>query len=714
MPKIVIDGVEIEVPDGTTVLQACEMAGKEIPRFCYHERLSVAGNCRMCLVEVSGIPKPMASCALSVNDLRPGPNGEPPQVFTDSKVTRRARQGVMEFLLINHPLDCPICDQGGECDLQDQAMGYGRGESRFREPKRAVEDRYISPLIKTVMTRCIKCTRCVRFIADVAGVGDLGAIGRGEDVEISTYLDAALDTELAGNIVDLCPVGALTNAAYAFRARPWELTRTETIDAMDGMGCNIRIDAKFDRIMRILPRLHEDINEEWISDKTRHVWDGLQNRRIDRPWIRENGTFREATWEEAFARIAEAFPKDAPERAAAIAGDLVAAEEAFTLKRLMSALGVASVDCRPAHVPLGRAGGRAGWLFNPRIAGLEKADAILLVGCNPRLEASVLNTRIYRAWFDRDVPVALIGEEADLPYEYKHLGETPDILLQLAEGRHPFMETLSRAHHPVIMLGMGALMRPDGAAIWSAAARVALAAGAVSGEWNGFAVLHATAGLVGALEASCLPGEGGRDTAGILAAADEGEIGFVWLLGADELDMKRLQKAFVVYQGSHGDAGAEHADVVLPGATYAEKDVTYVNMEGRPQMTARAVLPPGEAREDWAILRRAAEVLGADVGFYTLQELRARLYETAPHLARIDAIQPADPAGVEAVAALGGEVAENVALGSCVHDFWLTNPVARASAVMRRMSALRRGQDGDGGAAGGQDGENGGNREAAE
>ncbi len=705
MPKLKIDGELIEVPDGTTVLQACEMAGKEIPRFCYHERLSVAGNCRMCLVEVKGIPKPMASCALSVNDLRPGPNGEPPEVFTESEVTRRARQGVMEFLLINHPLDCPICDQGGECDLQDQAMGYGRGESRFREPKRAVEDRYISPLVKTVMTRCIKCTRCVRFIADVAGVGDLGAIGRGEDVEISTYLDAAIDTELAGNIVDLCPVGALTNAAYAFRARPWELTKTETVDAMDGMGCNIRIDAKFDRIMRILPRLHEDINEEWISDKTRHVWDGLQNRRLDRPWIRENGRFREATWEEAFTKIAEAFPKDAPEKAAAIAGDLVAAEEAFALKRLMAALGVASVDCRPPHVPLGNAGGRAGWLFNPTIAGLDEADAILLVGCNPRFEASVLNTRIHRAWFDRDVPVALIGEKADIPYEYSHLGETPDILLELAVGRHPFLETLKAARRPVIMLGLGALMRPDGAAIWSATAQVAQAAGAVSADWNGFAVLHATAGLVSALEAGCLPDAGGRDTAGILAAAAAGEVSFVWLLGADEIDMAPLKEAFVVYQGSHGDAGAEAADVILPGATYAEKEVTYVNMEGRPQMTARAVLPPGEAREDWAILRRAADALGVDVGFDTMDALRARLYEQAPHLARIDEITPADPAGVAEVAGLGGEVAGGVALGSCVHDFWLTNPIARASRVMQQMSALRRSESDDA---------DGGNREAAE
>ncbi len=689
MPKLIVDGREIEVPDGTTLMQACEMAGAEIPRFCYHERLSIAGNCRMCLVEVKGAPKPMASCALSVNDLRPGPNGEPPEVFTDSEVTRKARRGVMEFLLINHPLDCPICDQGGECDLQDQAMGYGRGVSRFCEPKRAVEDRYISPLIKTVMTRCIKCTRCVRFIADVAGIGDLGAIGRGENIEITTYLDAALDTELQGNVVDLCPVGALTSAPHAFRARPWELRKTETIDVMDAMGSNIRIDAKFDRLMRIQPRLHEDINEEWISDKTRHVWDGLQARRLDRPWIRDNGKLREATWDEAFARIREAFPKDEPHKAAAIAGDLVAAEEAFALKRLMESLGVASVDCRPAHVPLGEVGGRAGYLFNATIAGIDEADAILLIGTNPRYEASVLNTRIHRAWFDRDVPIALIGKAIDSPYEYAHIGETPDKLLELAAGKGDFFSVLKDAKRPLVVLGMGALMRPDARAIWGAAARLARECGAVGAEWNGFSVLHLAAGLVGALDAGCLPGEGGRDTAAIIDGAKAGEVSFLWLQGADEIDVPALGEAFVVYVGSHGDAGAHRADVILPGATHAEKDAIFVNMEGRPQMTCRAILPPGEAREDWAILRRASEELGARLDFDTMGELRAKLFEAAPWLAHLDALEKADPAAIADIAALEGDIADRVPLETPVADFWLTNPVARASRIMNEMSRLR-------------------------
>ncbi len=689
MPKLIVDGKEIEVADGTTLLQACEMAGAEIPRFCYHERLSIAGNCRMCLVEVKGAPKPMTSCALSVNDLRPGPNGEPPEVFTNSEVTRRSRKGVMEFLLINHPLVCPLCDQGGECDLQDQAMEYGMDHSRFHEAKRGVENREIGSLIKTGMARCIKCTRCVRFIADVAGTGDLGAIGRGENIEITTYLDAALETELQGNLVDLCPVGALLSKPYLFKARPWELTKTQSIDVMDAMGCNIRVDTKFDRILRILPALHEDINEEWISDKTRHVWDGLAARRLDHPWVRENGKLRPASWDEAFAKIAENFPSSEPAKAAGIAGDLVAAEEAFAFKALMEALGVANVDCRPAHVPLGEAGGRAGYLFNATIAGIDEADAILIIGANPRYEASVLNTRVYRAWAERDVPVALLGEKADLPYSYEHLGEKPDVLLELAAGKGAFLDVLKKAKKPLVMLGMGALMRPDARAIWGAAAKIAQESGAVSDEWNGFSVLHTAAGLVGALDAGCLPGEGGLDTAGIINAAKAGEVSFVWLLGADEVDVSALGEAFVVYTGSHGDAGAHRADVILPGAAYTEKDVTYVNMEGRPQMTSKALLPPGEAREDWKILRAASDALGKPLSFNTIEELRAQMFKTAPHLAKLDTIEKADAAGVAEVAKLTGDVAERVALGSAVADFWLTNPVARASKIMNGLSMER-------------------------
>ncbi len=689
MPKLIVDGREIEVADGTTLLQACEMAGAEIPRFCYHERLSIAGNCRMCLVEVKGAPKPMTSCALSVNDLRPGPDGEPPQVFTNSDVVRKARKGTMEFLLINHPLVCPLCDQGGECDLQDQAQYYGAGQGRFHEPKRGVENREIGNLIKTGMARCIKCTRCVRFIADVAGIGDLGAIGRGENIEITTYLDAALETELQGNIVDLCPVGALMSKPYLFKARPWELTKTPSIDVMDAMGSNIRIDTRFDRILRILPRLHEDINEEWISDKTRHVADGLAARRLDHPWVRDNGKLRRASWDEALQRIADAFPKDEPGRAAGIAGDLVAAEEAFAFKALMNALGVANVDCRPAHVPLGEVGGRAGYLFNATIAGIDEADAILIIGANPRFDAAVLNTRIFRAWNERDVPVALIGEKADLPYSHEHLGEKPDVLLAMADGRAAYLDILKAATRPLIILGMGALMRPDAKALWGAAARIARACGAAGEKWNGFSILHTAAGLVGALDAGCLPGEGGRDTAAIINGARDGELSFVWLLGADEVDTAALGEAFVVYTGSHGDAGAHRADVILPGAAYTEKDMTWVNMEGRPQMSCKATLPPGAAREDWAILRDAAGALGVSLPFGTIGELRAQMFKTAPHLASLDTVARAEAAGLEEVAKLGGDVAERVVIGAPVVDFFLTNPIARASRVMNECSAWR-------------------------
>ena len=697
MPKVKIDGQLIEVPDGTTLLQACEMAGKEVPRFCYHERLSVAGNCRMCLVEVKGMPKPMASCALSVNDLRPGPDGEPPEVFTESEVARKARHGVLEFILINHPLDCPICDQGGECDLQDQALGYGRGESRFREAKRAVDERYISPLIKTIMTRCIKCTRCVRFIADVAGLGDLGATGRGENVEITTYLDAALNTELAGNIADICPVGALTHAPYAYHARPWELSKTETIDVMDGMGSNIRVDAKFDRILRILPRLHEDINEEWISDKTRHAWDGLRNRRLDTPWVRDDdGRLRQAGWEEALQRIAKHFPKDAPQQAAALSGPFVAAEEALALKRLMTALGVASTDCRPEHVKLGEAGGRAGYLFNATIAGIDEADAILLIGSNPRFEASVLNTRIHRAWFERDVPVGLIGAPIDVTYDYTHIGESGAALAELAAGKGAFAGVLKQAQKPLIIVGLGALMRPDGEAIRALAAKLALDCGAVSDGWNGFGVLHTDMGLVSALEAGFLPGESGRDTAAILRGAQEGEISFVWLAGVDDIDMARLGEAFVVYQGSHGDAGAARADVILPAAAWTEKNVTYVNMEGRPQLALRAVLPPGEAKEDLALIAAVAQALGVgDAVPDTPAAARRMLYETAPHLANIDAIEPAETEALKELAARAGEAEPGKApLTSHITDFWLSNAIARSSHIMQRMSAIMQGAQG--------------------
>jgi NADH-quinone oxidoreductase subunit G len=684
MPRLKIDGVEIEAESGTTLLQACESAGAEIPRFCYHERLSIAGNCRMCLVEVKGIPKPQASCAMSVNDLRPGPNGEPPEVFTRSKMVKKAREGVMEFLLINHPLDCPICDQGGECDLQDQAMAYGIDKNRYAENKRAVENKDIGPLVKTEMTRCIQCTRCVRFTTEVGGVEEMGAIGRGEDMEITTYLDRAMSSELQGNVIDLCPVGALTSKPYEFKARPWELRKTETIDVMDAVGCNIRVDARGREVMRILPRTHDDVNEEWISDKTRFVWDGLRTQRLDTPYIREIGQLRPATWPEAFARIAQKLKATDPARIGIVIGDLQSVEEMHAMKTLANALGIASIDCRQDGSALGQRGGRTGYLFNSTIAGIEAADSILLVGSNPRIEAAVLNARIRKRWLRGGCAISAIGERADLTYRYTYLGAGPDSLAKFVETAVP------RGERPMVIVGAGAIGRPDGAGVLALAAQAALKLGAVREGWNGFNVLHHAAGRVGGLDVCALPGPGGKSTREILEGAREGDIDVVYLFGADEIDGSDLGDAFVIYQGSHGDAGAHRADVILPGAAYPEKSGIYVNTEGRPQLAQRATFPPGEAREDWAILRALSEALGHTQPWNSIDELRADLFRAAPHLARLNQITPADPAGISELAA-GSAGVTHQPFVSPIADFYLTNPIARASRTMAQCSALKRG-----------------------
>jgi NADH-quinone oxidoreductase subunit G len=686
MTVLKVDGKEIEVPDHYTLLQAAEEAGAEVPRFCFHERLSIAGNCRMCLVEVKGgPPKPAASCAMGVRDLRPGPNGELPEVFTNTPMVRKAREGVMEFLLINHPLDCPICDQGGECDLQDQAMAYGVDASRYHENKRAVEDKYIGPLVKTIMTRCIHCTRCVRFTTEVAGISELGATGRGEDMEITTYLEQAMTSELQGNVIDLCPVGALTSKPYAFQARPWELTKTESIDVMDAVGSAIRVDTRGREVMRILPRINEWVNEEWISDKTRFVWDGLRTQRLDRPYVRRKGKLTPANWSEAFAAIKDAVAKSNGEKIGAIAGDLASVEEMYALKQLMASLGSANIDCRQDGAALDPALGRASYIFNPTIEGIEDADALLIVGANPRFEASVLNARIRKRWRMGEFPVGVIGEAVDLRYDYEHLGAGPETLKELAEGGHKFLSVLKKAKRPMIIVGQGALARTDGAAILSQAAKVAEACKAVSSDWNGLAVLHTSAARVGGLDIGFVPGEGGKDMAAMMGAMD-----VLFLLGADEFEMDRIGDAFTVYIGTHGDAGAHRADVILPGATYTEKSGTYVNTEGRVQMTNRAGFAPGDAREDWAILRALSDVLGHKLPFDSLQQLRAALYGDFPHLARIDEIEAGDPADVAAIAKKGGRV-NKAAFASPVKDFYLTNPIARASAIMAECSALARG-----------------------
>ncbi|PHR60326.1 MAG: NADH-quinone oxidoreductase subunit G [Robiginitomaculum sp.] len=669
--KVNIDGTEYEMPGYYTLMQACEEAGAEIPRFCYHERLSVAGNCRMCLVEWVGAPKPMASCAMSLNDLRPNRDGSPADIRTNTATVKKAREGVMEFLLINHPLDCPICDQGGECDLQDQAVGYGRSMTRYDEDKRAVEEKNMGPLVKTNMTRCIQCTRCVRFITEVAGVEELGLVNRGENAEITTYLQANLTSELSGNVIDLCPVGALTSRPYAFNARPWELRKTESIDVMDAVGSAIRVDARGSEVMRILPRLNEEINEEWISDKTRFVWDGLKRQRLDKPYIRVNGRLRPASWDDALAVVAKRLKGD-PDRIGAIAGDLADMESIKALKDLMESLGIRSMDCRQDGAQLGEQG-RGGYIFNSGIAGIDQADAILLVGTNPRLEAPIINARIRKAWLDGGAEIGVVGSASDLTYPYAHLGDGPDVLDELAKKRHPFTKAMRDAKRPMIIIGMDALKRSDGAQILRAVGKLAAEWKLVQGDWNGFNVLHDAAARVGALDLGFLPRKNGMDTSAMLKAADKGDLDTLFLLGADELDMTKTGKSFVIYLGSHGDAGAHRADVVLPGLAYTEKNATYANTEGRWQQTRAAVSPKGDAKEDWKILRALSDAVGRTLPYDDVAALRATFPQNEPTKLELAKLGKA-----------GKIKAKSLAPKS--NSFWFTNPIARASEIMAQCA----------------------------
>ena len=668
MPKLTVNDIEVEVEDGATVLHACEAANVEIPRFCYHDRLSIAGNCRMCLVDMERAPKPIASCAM--------PAGEGMVIRTDTDRVKKARQGVMEFLLINHPLDCPICDQGGECDLQDQAMGYGLDGSRYAENKRAVEDKNMGPLISTTMTRCIHCTRCVRFATEVAGVPDLGAIGRGEAVEITTYLEKTLASELSANVIDLCPVGALTSKPYAFTARPWELSKTESIDVMDALGSNIRIDARGSQVMRVLPRLNEDINEEWISDKTRYAIDGLRRQRLDQPYMRgSDGRLAPVSWDEAFAKIAAKIKKAKPSTMAAIAGNQVDAESMFALKLLFKKLGSSNIDCRQDGAKIG--GPRAGYLFNSTIAGIDEADALLIIGSNPRLEAAVMNARIRRNWLATGLPVGVVGPQVDLTYEATFLGDDPALLADIASGKNKFAAKLKKAKKPMIIIGMGALARPDGAAMLGQAREIADAYGVVTKDWNGFNVLHTAAARVAGLDIGFLPEKSGLDVDGMYKAAEGGKLDLVWLLGADEVDFARLKGAFVIYQGHHGDAGAHHADVVLPGAAYTEKDGIYVNTEGRVQYANRAAFPPGDAREDWTIIRALAARVKVSLGFDNLGELREDLIEAVPHFAMADQISPAKWVKFGSKTKL-----KDAPVTAAIDNFYMTCAISRASETM--------------------------------
>ena len=659
MPKLTVDGIEVEVPQGATVLQACEAAGKEIPRFCYHERLSIAGNCRMCLVEVKpGPPKPQASCALPAMDNQ--------DVRTNSDMVKKAREGVMEFLLINHPLDCPICDQGGECDLQDQSVAYGRGGSRYDENKRAVTEKYMGPIVKTVMTRCIHCTRCVRFAEEVAGTDQIGAIGRGENMQITSYLEKAVTSELSGNVIDLCPVGALTSKPYAYEARPWELTKTLGIDVMDALGTNIRFDSRGREVLRILPRVNDDVNEEWAHDKTRYAVDGLMRRRLDRPYVRRNGKHVEASWAEAFEAIAAV---NAGSSVAAVAGDLLDCETMFAARELLAAMGSTLIEGRQTGLKYDVTS-LAAVNFNSTLNGIETADAILLIGTNPRWEAPLVNTRIRKA-IKHGAKVFAIGDEIDLTYKVEWLGNDMALLAKLPDA---VADAFTAAKRPALIIGGGAL-GVDGAlgAALALAATFGLVRDTDEGLWNGFNVLHMAASRIGGLMLGWAQPGGIAD---LVAAQPR----LLFALGADEVDFGKFDGSFKVFIGHHGDKGAAAADVILPSAAYPEKNGTFVNIEGRVQMSDKAVFAPGDAREDWSILRALSEVLGRKLSFDSFEECRAAMVAAVPALG-VEGLASFDWAPPTLDANSSGPV------GYPIKDFYLTNAIARASATMQRCSA---------------------------
>ncbi|XP_067649239.1 NADH-ubiquinone oxidoreductase 75 kDa subunit, mitochondrial-like [Haliotis asinina] len=681
--EVFVDDKSVMVEPGITVLQACAEGGVEIPRFCYHDRLSIAGNCRMCLVEVEKSPKPIASCAMPVM--------KGMRIKTDSPVTRKAREGVMEFLLVNHPLDCPICDQGGECDLQDQSMAFGSDRSRFTDThftgKRAVEDKNVGPLVKTIMTRCIHCTRCIRFASEVAGVDDLGTTGRGNDMQVGTYVEKMFKSELSGNIIDLCPVGALTSKPYAFTARPWETKKIESVDVMDGLGSNIVVTMRTNEVMRIVPRMNEAINEEWISDKSRFSYDGLKRQRLTSPYVKNaEGNLVATDWENAFISVAQKFRGVKGDQIAAVAGGQVDAEALISLKDLLNRLGSEGL-CTEEIFPMDGAGTdlRSNYLLNTRIAGIEEADLLLLVGTNPRYEAPIFNARIRKSWIHNDLQVAMVGTPVDLTYEYDQLGDTTSVLESLASGKHPFCQTLNAAKKPIIVVGSSVLQREDGAAIHAAVSTLAENVRSNSGcgtDWKVLNVLHRVASQVAALDL------------GYKAGVDhirQNPPKVLFMLGADEGAITRedLPKdCFVVYQGHHGDRGAEMADVILPGAAYTEKDVTYVNTEGRAQLTRTAVTPPGLARVDWKIIRALSEIIGVTLPYDKITEVRRRLGEVAPNLVRVGDVEDAN------YFTQAQQLAQSVkkSLGTSpltppqqeLKDFYMTDSISRASQTMAK------------------------------
>ena len=672
MPKIIIDGKDFEVEENLSIIQACEVSGVEIPRFCYHEKLSVAGNCRMCLVDIEDArgmsPKPVASCAMQVSDGL--------KIHTKTQRVKKAREGVMEFLLINHPLDCPICDQGGECDLQDQSVAYGLGGSRYEQNKRSVENKDMGPFIKTEMNRCIHCTRCVRFSTEVSGSDEIGAIGRGRDMEITTYLDIAVKSELSGNVIDLCPVGALTSKPYAFSARPWELKQTESIDVMDAVGSNIRIDTKGNKVMRILPRNNDEINEEWISDKTRFFWDGLSLQRIDKPYLRENGKLRQVSWKKAIDVASDKLLNTNPKKIASITGDLVSIESIYSIKKLMDSIKSPNTECRQDGSKIN--GGREKWLFNSKLSGIDESDGCLLIGTNPRIEAALINSRILRKSKEKNYSIGLLGNKSELNYNYDYLGDDPSIIYDLIDNKSPFCEKLSEMNKPIMIIGQGALKGDEGEDYLNLCIELANNYNFLKNDWNGFNVLHTAASRPGAMEIGFLPKERGKDLDQIIDGYKKGDISTLFLLGADEIEISEKTDCFVIYQGHHGDKGANIADLILPSPSFNEQNGLFINTEGRIQESIRATFPIGEAKEDWEIISLISKKMGLENIDNSFEDLRSSLFQSFPHLADIDMCLSGEklPEKIERK-----DIKQHVFKNS-LNNFWLSNSITRSSRLM--------------------------------
>ena len=672
MPKIIIDGKDFEVEENLSIIQACEVSGVEIPRFCYHEKLSVAGNCRMCLVDIEDArgmsPKPVASCAMQVSDGL--------KIHTKTQRVKKAREGVMEFLLINHPLDCPICDQGGECDLQDQSVAYGLGGSRYEQNKRSVENKDMGPFIKTEMNRCIHCTRCVRFSTEISGSDEIGAIGRGRDMEITTYLDIAVKSELSGNVIDLCPVGALTSKPYAFSARPWELNQTESIDVMDAVGSNIRIDTKGNKVMRVLPRNNDEVNEEWISDKTRFFWDGLSLQRIDKPYLRENGKLRQVSWKKAIDVASDKLLNTNPKKIASITGDLVSIESIYSIKKLMDSIKSPNTECRQDGSKIN--GGREKWLFNSKLSGIDVSDGCLLIGTNPRIEAALINSRIVRKSKEKNYSIGLLGNKSELNYNYDYLGDDPSIINDLIDNKSPFCEKLSEMNKPIMIIGQGALKGDEGEDYLNLCIELANNYNFLKNDWNGFNVLHTAASRPGAMEIGFLPGERGKDLDQIIDGYKKGDISTLFLLGADEIEISEKTDCFVIYQGHHGDKGANIADLILPSPSFNEQNGLFINTEGRIQESIRATFPIGEAKEDWEIISLISKKMGLENIDNSFEDLRSSLFQSFPHLADIDMCLSGEklPEKIERK-----DIKQHVFKNS-LNNFWLSNSITRSSRLM--------------------------------